>query len=611
MQTKQKNAPPMRPAGGPGHMVGIQKAKNFKKSFKQLIQHLKPSLPIIIIALIFAIIGTVFNIIGPRLLGKMTNEIQLSVMENRNIKLETITRIGVTMVFLYSFSLLFSSLQSFIMNFVTQKISKNLRTDISTKINRLPLKYFDHNSYGDVLSRVTNDVDTMSQSLNQSLSQFISSVTMIIGILVMMIDISPQLTLVAVIAVPISTLLMRLIIRNSQKYFKKHQESLGLINSNIEEVYSGQTVIKTFNAHGYFKKDFLMHNEELTKSAWKSQFFSSLMQPITNFISNLSYVAICVFGGILALRRGLLIGDIQSMLIYVRRINQPLGQIAQSASSMQAVVAAAERVFEFLNEPEMTKENPVTSLNQIEGNVDFRNVRFGYNEEKIVIKNFTAQVKKGQKIAIVGPTGAGKTTIVNLLMRFYELDEGDILIDGVSIKDLSRENVHRLFGMVLQDTWLFKGTIFDNLVYGQKNITLDQVKAACKLANVDHFIESLPDSYQMILEEETSISAGQKQLFTIARAMIENAPMLILDEATSSVDTRTEILIQKAMDNLMKGRTSFVIAHRLSTIKNADLILVMNEGDIIETGTHETLLASNGFYADLYNSQFEKLEHAI
>ncbi|HBT59748.1 MAG TPA: hypothetical protein DEA45_02870, partial [Acholeplasmataceae bacterium] len=490
-----------------------------------------------------------------------------------------------------------------------QSTVKQYRTQISRKINRLPLAYFDNKSYGEVLSIVTNDIDTIGQALNQSVSQLITSATSIIGIVVIMITISIQLSIVSFVAIPLSFVAIMIVMKFSQKYFRSQQKSLGKINGHIEEIYSAHNVVKVFNASNKNLEKFETYNNEMEKSAYMSQFLSGLMMPITTFISNLSFLAVGVFGGILTVRGVILIGDIQSMIQYNRRVSQPLGQIAQSFNQVQSAIAASERVFEFLEQAEMTDESNLhQSVNSLEGNVTFKHVKFGYQPDKIIIKDFNLEATKGQKIAIVGPTGAGKTTLVNLIMKFYEINEGDILFDGVSIHELSREKIADLFAMVLQDAWLFKGTIYDNLTYGSKNVTQEEVIKAAQMANIHHFIESLPNGYQMILDEESGISQGQKQLFTIARAMVRNAPMLILDEATSSVDTRTEVLIQEAMDKLMHGRTTFVIAHRLSTIKNADIILVMNEGDIIESGNHQTLLKQNGFYANLYNSQFEKVE---
>jgi ATP-binding cassette subfamily B protein len=559
-----------------------------------------------VIALIAATGGTIFNIVGPKLLGNITNEVQISIFGGIAINLTKIASIGFLLIVLYVLSYIFTLSQGFIMNEVTQRISKKLRTDITTKINRLPLKYFDSRSYGDILSIVTNDVDSIGQTLNQSLVSLITSVTTVIGVIIMMLTISWVMTILVVAILPLSMLLMGLIMKSSQKYFRVYQNGLGAINGHIEEVYSGHNIIKVFNANKKAKSAFDQMNNRLYEGTWKSQFLSGLMMPVMSFVGNFSYVAVSVVGGILAVSGKVMIGGIQSMLQYVGRVSQPLMQIAQAFNQLQSTAAAAERVFAFLESEEMSNEFSIEKhVDEVKGDVEFSHVHFGYNEDKIIINDFSMKASAGQKIAIVGPTGAGKTTIVNLLMRFYELNSGDILIDNVSTKSIKRNNVHSLFGMVLQDSWLFKGTIRENLAYANQDATMEEIKSACQLANIDHFIESLPGGYDMMLTEDSSISEGQKQLFTIARAMIANPPMLILDEATSSVDTRTEILIQEAMDVLMQGKTTFVIAHRLSTIKNADLILVMKDGDIIETGNHQDLLNQNGFYASLYNSQFE------
>lgn len=596
----------VRPMGGGAMMRGGQKPKDFKKSLIKLVKHLKPYYLGLTIALIFASFGAAFSIIGPRLTGKMTNEVQKAIMSFRNIDLEKIASYGIWLIILYVLSFIFSTIQAFIMSDITQKTTKKLRSEIFQKINKLPLSYYDNHSYGDVLSRVTNDVDMIGQTLSQSLGQIIVSVTTFIGVVIMMLTISWKLTIVAFVFLPISFSIIRFVMKFSQKYFRTLQTNLGAINGHIEETYSGHNVIKVFNASENVKKEFDQYNEKLYHSAWRSQFFSGLMHPLMNFIMNLSYVVISVYGGILAVSGEILVGDIQSLMIYIRLFTQPLVQLAQAATNLQSAIAASERVFEFLEAAEVVDQlEKEFKLKHVLGNVEFKNVKFGYLPDKTVIKRFNAKIESGKKVAIVGPTGAGKTTIVNLLMRFYEIDEGDILIDGISIKAMKRENVRSLFGMVLQDTWLFKGTISENIAYGKMDATLDDIKHACKMANVDHFIESLPSGYDMVLDEDSSISQGQKQLLSIARAMVQNAPMLILDEATSSVDTRTEIFIQDAMDKLMIGRTTFVIAHRLSTIKNADVIFVLKDGDIVESGKHLDLLNQNGFYAELYQSQFE------
>lgn len=586
-------------------MMGA-KPKNFKKSFGQLVKNLKPYWLPIITSLVFACLGTVFSIVGPKILSKITTEVILG-LQIGSYNFARITTIGLWLVGLYAFSALLSFLQNFIMSGVTAKISKSLRSDISKKINKLPLKYFDSQSYGDILSRVTNDVDTIGQTLNQSLSQMISSVTMLVGIIAMMFSISWQLTLVALGSVPVSMILVMLIVKASQKHFKGQQKALGDINGHVEEVYSAHNVVKVFNGEKDAEKKFDAINDTLYKNGYKAQFLSGLMMPIMTFVGNLSYVLVCVIGGHIALTDITFIASIVAFIQYIRQFNQPIAQVASIASTLQSTAAASERVFEFLAEEELPDESYKTAeIPNFKGKVEFRNVCFGYSPDKEIIHNFTETALPGQKVAIVGPTGAGKTTLVNLLMRFYETNSGDILIDGVPTSSLKSSYVRSLFGMVLQDTWLFEGTIRDNIAYGKPDATDEEIKAVCEAANIDHFIMSLPGTYNMVLDEDANISQGQKQLMTIARTMLQNAPMLILDEATSSVDTRTEILIQEAMDKLIKGRTSFVIAHRLSTIKNADLILVMKDGNVIETGTHEELLKQNGFYAELYNSQFSK-----
>lgn len=599
-----------RPQRGPGHGPGqgriVQKPKSMKKAFKMLFTYLKPYKVVFIIVILFASLSAVFNIFGPKLLGEITNEVQIGIFENTAINFDRIYQIMWILIMLYALSYIFNILQGVIITRLTQKLTKKMRTDLFEKIDRVPLKYFDQTSHGDTLSRMTNDIDLIGQALNSSVTQIFTSITLLIGILVMMLIVSWQLALVALISLPLSGLIMRFIMKKSQKYFRRQQKTLGGLNGHIEEAYSGQQILKAYQAEAKFLTIFEQYNEDLYETSWKSQFFSGLMFPIMNFVGNLSYMLVAVFGGILAVSRTIMIGDIQSMLQYIRNFNQPLGSIAQNLTQFQSALAATERVFEFLNQEEMIKEEKTQILNDVKGHVTFKDVRFGYEPDKEIIHGFNLEVKPGQKVAIVGPTGAGKTTLVNLLMRFYEVNSGDIMIDDVSIKHMSRHEVHKLFSMVLQDTWLFHGSIKDNLKYGHKDASDDDVISAAKTANVHHFIKSLSFGYDHILTENSSISQGQQQLLTIARAMVENAPMLILDEATSSVDVRTEMLIQEAMDRLMKGRTTFVIAHRLSTIKNADIILVLNEGNIIETGSHEELLAKQGFYADLYNSQFDQ-----
>ncbi|HAX02823.1 MAG: multidrug ABC transporter ATP-binding protein [Tenericutes bacterium GWC2_34_14] len=612
-QSKDSQKPVVRPMHGPmGRMGGGEKPKSMKNALKQLLTYIKPYRLQFLMMIMFAMLGAALAIAGPKLLGNITSEIQKGIAYNPisgtflvDINFDVIYNIVYLLILLYGLSLFFNVTQGILVSRMTQKISKQLRTDLFKKMERLPLKYFDQHPHGDTLSRMTNDIDTIGQAMNSSVSSLFSSITLLIGVLIMMLTISGWLTLVAMITLPSTTVLMGLIMKKARGYFRKQQQTLGLLNGHIEENYTNQQIVKTYQAEQTMLDTFEVHNKDLYESSWKSQFISGLMMPLTTFVSNLSYVAISVVGGILAISRGLLIGDIQSMLMYVRTFSQPLGNIAQSLTMTQTALAASERVFEFLNEPEMIVETRSVEMNKIKGNVRFDHVRFGYVEGKEIIHDFNAEIKAGQKIAIVGPTGAGKTTLVNLLMRFYELNSGSIQVDGIKTTDLTRDQVHELFGMVLQDTWLFKGSIKDNLKYGKPDVSDELMIQATQAANIDHFIKSLPYGYDMVLDENASISQGQKQLLTIARAMIVDAPMLILDEATSSVDVRTELLIQEAMDRLMKGRTTFVIAHRLSTIKNADLIFVLKDGNIVETGTHNTLLEQQGFYADLYNSQFE------
>ncbi|MBC5997280.1 ABC transporter ATP-binding protein [Romboutsia hominis] len=602
---------------GHGPMNGAgEKAKDFKGTMKTLLGYLSKFKISIILVIIFAIGSVSFSVVGPKILGKATTKIfeglvaKVSGATGAGIDFDAIGKILMALIGLYVLSAIFSFIQGFVMSGISQKIAYNLRNELSEKINRLPMRYFDSKTHGEVLSRITNDIDTLSQSLNQSMTQLITSVTTIIGVLVMMLSISWLMTGVTLLILPISMLLISLIVKKSQKYFKAQQEYLGHVNGQVEELYGGHNIVKVFNGEEEAVNEFDKLNNTLYQSAWKSQFLSGIMQPLMMFVGNLGYVVVAILGGWLAIRKTIEVGDIQSFIQYVRNFTQPLAQVAQVTNLLQSTAAAAERVFEFLDEEEEDQiaENAV-SVKGIEGKIDFDHVKFGYNPDKIIIKDFTAHVKPGQKIAIVGPTGAGKTTIVKLLMRFYDVNSGAILIDNHNIKDFNRSELRELFGMVLQDTWLFNGSIKDNIRYGRLDASDEQVIEAAKAAHVHHFIKTLPDGYNMVLNEEASnVSQGQKQLLTIARAILADPKILILDEATSSVDTRTEILIQKAMDNLMENRTSFIIAHRLSTIKNADLILVMNEGDIIEIGNHEKLLAQNGFYANLYNSQFEKDE---
>ncbi|EIF2087082.1 ABC transporter ATP-binding protein [Clostridium perfringens] len=605
--------------GGPmGRMGGgpraVEKAKDFKGTMKKLGVYLKPYSLSIVIVILFAIGSAAFSIVGPKILGKATTKIfeglvqKISGVPDASIDFGYIGNIAMILVALYLVSSLFGIIQSFIMSGVAQKVSYNLRKQISEKMDTLPLNYFDTRTNGEVLSRITNDVDTVNQTLNQSLSQIITSVVTLIGVLIMMFSISWIMTLATFIILPVSMVLISLVVKKSQKYFKSQQEYLGHLNGQVEEVYGGHNIMKAFNREEASTKDFDELNNTLYKSAWKSQFLSGMMMPIMSFVGNLGYVLVSILGGWLTIKSVITVGDIQAFIQYVRSFNQPISQMAQVANIMQSTAAAAERVFEFLDEEDEVKD-PVNSVDpsEIRGEVEFEDVHFGYNEDKIIINDFSVDVKPGQKVAIVGPTGAGKTTIVKLLMRFYDINSGSIKIDGHDIRDFKRADLRNLFGMVLQDTWLFNGTIMENLRYGRLDATDAEVKEAAKAAHVDHFVKTLPDGYNMVLNEEASnISQGQKQLLTIARAFLKDPKLLILDEATSSVDTRTELLIQKAMEKLMEGRTSFIIAHRLSTIRDADLILVMKDGDIVEQGNHEELLEKGGFYSSLYNSQFEQ-----
>ena len=599
--------------GGPhGGMGAGEKAKDFKGTIKKLMKYLSEYKIGLIFVLLFAIGSTIFNIAGPKILGKATTEIFTGlvgkVSGSSGIDFEKIAHILIFLMCLYVTSAIFSFIQGYIMTGVSQKLTYRLRKEISEKINRMPMNYFDTRTHGEVLSRVTNDIDTLSQSLNQSATQIITSFTTIIGVLIMMLSISPLMTLVALLILPISLGLISTIVKRSQRHFKNQQEYLGHVNGQVEEVYGGHNIVKAFNKEADVIKEFDETNEILYQSAWKSQFFSGMMMPIMQFVGNLGYVAVAILGGYLAIKKTIEVGDIQSFIQYVRNFTQPITQVAQVANMLQSTAAASERVFEFLEEEEEDQfaQNPV-SVEGLEGNVEFDHVHFGYNADKIIINDFSAKVKQGQKIAIVGPTGAGKTTMIKLLMRFYDVNSGAILIDGHNLKDFNRGELRQMFGMVLQDTWLFHGSIKENIRYGKLDATDEEVIEAAKAAHVHRFVQTLPNGYDMELNEEASnVSQGQKQLLTIARAMLADPKILILDEATSSVDTRTEVRIQKAMDNLMRGRTSFIIAHRLSTIRDADLILVMKDGDIIEQGNHEELLKQNGFYAELYNSQFEK-----
>ncbi|MGW6149955.1 ABC transporter ATP-binding protein [Bacillus mycoides] len=611
----RKQSGPGPGGGGPmgGGMRKIEKAKNFKGTMNKLLQYLKPYKLSILVVILFAIGSAAFTIVGPKILGNATTKLfeglvsKVSGAPGAAIDFTYIGNIVILLLGLYILSTVFGIIQGYIISGVAQKVSYNFRKEIDEKINRMPLKYFDKTTHGEVLSRITNDVDTVSQTLNQSMSQIITSVITIIGVLIMMLSISWQMTLVALLILPVSMILIMAVVKRSQKYFKSQQEYLGHVNGQVEEIYSGHNIVKAFNKEEEEVKKFEKVNDTLYHSAWKSQFLSGMMMPIMTFIGNIGYVAVSILGGWLAVKRTIAVGDILAFVQYVRSFTQPIAQVAQIANVLQSTAAAAERVFEFLEEEEEVPEaeNPV-KLQKVQGEVTFQDVQFGYNPDKIIINNFSSNIKPGQKVAIVGPTGAGKTTIVKLLMRFYDINSGAICIDGHDIKDFTREDLRNMFGMVLQDTWLFNGSIMENIRYGRLDATDEEVIEAAKAAHVHNFVKTLPNKYQMELNEEASnVSQGQKQLLTIARALIADPKILILDEATSSIDTRTEVLIQKAMENLMEGRTSFIIAHRLSTIRDADLILVMKDGDIVEQGNHEELLKADGFYASLYNSQFE------
>lgn len=597
---------------GGRHGMSTEKAKDFKGTMKKLMGYLAQYKIGLLLVVIFAIGSTIFNIAGPKILGKATTELFHGLISKvsgeSGIDFDKIAKILIGLMCLYVCSALFSFIQGYIMTGVSQKLTYRMRKEISEKIDRLPMGYFDKMTHGEILSRITNDVDTLSQSLNQSATQVITSVATIIGVLVMMLSISPLMTVIAILILPFSMGLIGMIVKRSQRYFKEQQEYLGYVNGQVEEVYGGHNIVKAFNKEDDVIDEFDRDNDRLYRSAWKSQFLSGMMMPIMQFVGNLGYVAVVILGGYLAIKKTIEVGDIQSFIQYVRNFTQPIQQVAQVANMLQSTAAASERVFEFLGEPEeeAAPENPVVLKNP-EGAVEFEHVHFGYNPEHTIIHDFSVKVEPGQKIAIVGPTGAGKTTMVKLLMRFYDVSGGSIKVDGHDIREFDRGELRRMFGMVLQDTWLFKGSIEDNIRYGKLDATHEDVVKAADAAYAHRFIQTLPGGYGMELNEEASnVSQGQKQLLTIARAILADPKILILDEATSSVDTRTEVRIQKAMDNLMKGRTSFIIAHRLSTIRDADLILVMKEGDIVEMGRHEELLAKNGFYADLYNSQFEQ-----
>ncbi|MDD6572693.1 MAG: ABC transporter ATP-binding protein, partial [Thermoflexaceae bacterium] len=597
-----------------GAMKGGEKAKDFKKSLGKLVAYIGNYKFGLIAVMVFAIGSTVFNVVGPKILGNATTEIFNGIMSKLSggsgINFDAIAGIILLLLVLYVVSAVFQFIQGFLMTGISQKMCFKLRKELIEKINRMPMNYFDTRTYGEVLSRITNDVDTLGQSLNQSVTQLITSITTIIGITYMMFTISPLLTVITFVILPLSVFMMSFIVKKSQKFFRDQQAYLGKVNGQVEEIYSGHNIVQAFNREEEVIAEFKATNRKLYESAWKSQYLSGLMQPIMGFVGNLGYVAVAIVGGILAANGTITVGNIQSFIAYVKQFTQPIGQMAQVSNMLQSAVAAAERVFEFLDEEEeeqKAENHAPINASELEGNVEFEHVRFGYNPDKIILKDFSADIKSGQKIAIVGPTGAGKTTIVKLLMRFYDVNDGSIKIDGHNIKDFDRSELREVFGMVLQDTWLFKGTIMENIRYGRLDATDEEVIAAAKAAHAHHFIMTLPGGYDMELNEEASnISQGQKQLITIARAILADNRIMILDEATSSVDTRTEERIQKAMDNLTKGRTSFVIAHRLSTIRDADLILVLKDGDVIEQGNHEELLRKGGFYAELYNSQFEQ-----
>lgn len=582
------------------------KATNFSATMKQLLTYCKAYLPLIILALVLAFVGAVLTVLGPDQLSEMTNEIAKGL--SGSIDMETVQRIGLFLAMLYGLSFVFSYIQGFIMATVTQRITKRMRTELAQKVDRIPLKYYDQTSYGNILSRFTNDVDTIGQTLNNSLGSLVSAVATFVGAIIMMFYTDWIMAIAAILSTIFGFVLMTVIMKYSQKYFTAQQAELGLINGHIEETYAGHTIVKAYNAEQTSAGTFHEINDRLFTNAWKAQFMSGLMMPLMGFIGNFGYVVVCIVGALLVSKGSISIGVIVAFMVYIRLFTQPLAQLAQVATNLQATTAAGERVFEFLAEQEMADEREkTTKMTDVKGNVVFEHVSFGYTEDKMVINDFSFKVQAGQKVAIVGPTGAGKTTLVNLLMRFYEVNHGEITIDDTPINTLSRENVHELICMVLQDTWLFEGTIRDNITFSKQDVTQEQVEQACRAVGLHSFITTLADGYDTVLNDNASLSAGQKQLITIARAMIENAPLLVLDEATSSVDTRTELLIQKAMDQLTVGKTSFVIAHRLSTIKNADVILVMRDGDILETGNHEELMAADGFYAELYNSQFEEV----
>ncbi len=606
------------PMGGPGGGAPTPKVKNFKVTTKKLINsYLSKYKFALIIVFVFAVGSAIFNIVGPKILGNATTEIFNGLIGKisggAGIDFGKIGQILLTLLILYIVSAIFSFIQGFAMTNVAQKITYKIRNDVVSKINKLPMKYFDKRTHGEVLSIVTNDIDTLGMNLNQTITEIIRTVCMIVGIMIMMLSISWEMTLISIVILPIAGIIVKNIVGKSQKYFQKQQEYLAHVNGQVEEVYSGLNIVKVFNAEEKTIQNFEKANKELYNSGWRSQFLSGLMYPLLNFLSNIGYVGVAVAGGYLAINGTITVGNIQSFIQYNKQFTNQIGQIAQISATLQAMVAAAERVFEFLEEEEEKEfDNNIQTTSKLKGNVEFKHVHFGYDKNRTIINDFNSSIKEGQKIAIVGPTGAGKTTMVKLLMRFYDVNSGEILIDGHNIKEFNRGELRKMFGMVLQDTWLFGGTVKENIKYGKEDATDDEVIRAAKAAHVHHFIKTLPNGYNSVLNEDSSnVSAGQKQLLTIARVILADPKILILDEATSSIDTRTEIQIQKAMDNLMKGRTSFIIAHRLSTIKNADLILVMDHGDIVEQGKHEELLEKGGFYSNLYNSQFEDCDDEV
>ena len=605
-QDKQPVRGGMGPAGGPPHLRGVgDKPKNFRKSIRKLTKQAKRYMPSLIVAMICSAIGAATVLAGPDMLRQVTDLIREGSLAG--IDLDRIVRICVTLLIIFTTGAVLTYIQGVIVTVATQRFSQGLRSDIVKKINKLPLKYFDTTTYGDILSRVTNDVDTIASAMNQSLGMLVAAITLILGSMLLMTLTNALMAATAVVSALVGFIVMNLIMRSSQKYFSRNQKNLGALNGHIEEIYAGHVVVKAYNGERAAVEAFDEINDKLYESNWKSQFLSGLMMPVMHFVGNFGYVAVCIVGALLVMDQKITFGVIVAFMMYVRNFSQPLGQIAQSMTSMQSAAAASERVFEFLEEQEMPEERGNGEvLSDVKGAVKFENVVFGYDPDRMIIKDFSVEIEPGQKVAIVGPTGAGKTTIVNLLMRFYENDSGEIMIDDAPISKLTRENVHALFCMVLQDTWLFEGTIRENVIYSNEGASDIEVKNACKAVGLHHFIKTLPHGYDTVLGDKVNLSAGQKQLLTIARAMIENSPLLILDEATSSVDTRTEALVQRAMDKLTEGRTSFVIAHRLSTFKNADIIFVMHEGDIVESGSHDELIARGGFYAEMYNSQFEQ-----